>query len=102
MKVMHKPEITARIKVEEYLEKEGKELVDFAYGTSNMDERRFYIGIAYKRGQGKDAPTDRNRYEIVVYDIKTGLFEFPTTCLYYETALIEMGQRIRRKTYENQ
>lgn len=101
MKVMHKPEITARVKVEEYLEKEGKELVAFSYGTANTNDKRFYVGIAYESGQGKDAPPDRNRYEIVIYDTVTEQLAFSTACLYYENALIEMGQRIRRRTYEN-
>lgn len=101
MKIMHKPEIAARIKVEEYLEKEGKELVAFAYGTQNMEGRRFYVGIAYKRSQGKDAPTDRNRYDIVVYDIKMDKFGYSSTNMDYEHALINMGQRICLGNYSS-
>ena len=102
MKIMHKP-FNAVGKIEDLLEKDGKEPVDLAYASANENYKRLLIGIAYKRGQGKDAPADRNRYEIIVYDTKTDLLTVSTACLYYENALIEMGQHIRRRTfYENQ
>lgn len=99
MKTMHKPEITARVKIEEYLEKDNKELIDLAYASAKENDRRFLIGIAYKRCHDKDNPSNSDRYDVIIYDIKTDLFVYSSTCLNYENALIEVGQRIRRETY---
>ena len=105
MKVMHNPEITARIKVEEYLKKEGEELVNFAYAKTAEDDRRFYVGITYtprNNNEGDSCPTNRydaNRYDVITYDIETDNFEYCSVCLKYENALIQMGQRI--EAYSN-
>lgn len=102
MKVMHNPEITARIKVGEYLEKEGKELVNFAYGTTNKNEKRFYVGIAYMpRNENDSNGYPPNRYDVVTYDSETDAFEHSSNYLNYENALIRMGHLIRKFTYEN-
>ena len=102
MKVMHNPPLEVRIKIEKHLEKDGKELVEFAYGSENKDERRFYVGIAYtprNSNEGNGYPC--NRYDVVVYDNETDDFKYWSSYLYYENALIHMGQFIRKATYEN-
>lgn len=102
MKVMHNPPLDVRVKVEKYLEKDGKELVNFAYGSADKDERRFYVGIAYtprNSNEGNGYPP--NRYDVVVYDNDVDGFEYHSSYLYYENALIYMGQIIRKATYEN-
>ncbi len=107
MKVMHNPPLDVRIKIEKYLEKAGKELVNFVYGTADKDERRFYVGIAYTPRNSNEGDSsspncyDENRYDVVVYDNETDSFEYSSICLKYENALIHMGQLIRKTTYEN-
>ena len=102
MKIMHKPQIDVRVKVEERLEKDGKQLVEFAYGTANKDEKRFYVGIAYTpRNSNEGDGYPPNRYDVVVYDNEADGFEYCSNYLNYENALIQMGQLIRKATYEN-
>lgn len=102
MKIMHKPQIDVRIKVEEHLAKDGKELVNFAYGTANKDERRFYVGIAYMpRNSNEGDGYPFNRYDVIVYDNDVDGLEYHSSYLNYENALIHMGQLIRKATYEN-
>lgn len=101
MKIMHNPPLDVMVKVEKRLEKDGKELVNFAYGSADKDERQLFVGIAYmprnsNRGNG-DPP---NRYDIIACDFKTGIFEYYSKYLNYENALIQMGQLIRKATYE--
>lgn len=102
MKIMHKPQINVRVKVEERLEKDGKQLVEFAYGTANKDEKRFYVGIAYTpRNSNEGDGYPPNRYDVVIYDNDVDGFEYDSSYLNYENALIHMGQLIRKATYEN-
>lgn len=107
MKIMHKPQIDVRIKFEEYLENNGKELVYLAYGTENMDEKQFYVGIAYLPTHC-DTESDSdikvyspNRYDVVTYDAKEDIFKCDYQHHNYSDALIQMGQLIRKITYEN-
>ena len=102
MKVMHNPPLDVRIKIEKYLEKDGKELVNFVYGTADKDERRFYVGIAYtprNSNEGNGYPL--NRYDVVTYDNESDEFKYYASYLYYENALIHMGQNIRRHICES-
>lgn len=102
MKIMHKPPINARIKVEEYLEKDGKQLVEFAYGSRNEDERRFYVGIAYKPvNSNNDNNFPQNRYDVVTYDNDEDTFRYIAKDLYYEIAFYEVGRLIRMATLQN-
>lgn len=102
MKIMHNPPIDARIKVEEYLAKDGKELIHFAYGSADKDERQLFVGIAYMpRNSNKGNGDPPNRYDVVGCDVKTGILEYCSRYLNYENALIQMGQLIRKITYEN-
>ena len=103
MKVMHNPPLDVRVKVEKHLEKDGKWLVNFAYGTADNDERWFYVGIAYtprNSNEGNGYPS--NRYDVVTYNNETDGFKYYSSYLYYENALIHMGQLIRKATYENE
>ncbi len=100
MKIMHKPLTAARAKIEECLEKNGKELVDLAYASANENDKRFLIGIACKRCYNKEITP--NRYDVIFYDIDTDRMAYASNNLNYENSLIEMGQRIRRRTYKNQ
>lgn len=106
MKVMHNPPLNVRLKFEEYLEKDGKELVNFAYGTSNMDERRFYVGIAYMPTHSDtDGNVDNiyspNRYDVITYGIEKDIFACDYQHLNYENALFYMSKSITKTTYEN-
>lgn len=105
MKVMHNPPLNVRLKFEEYLEKDGKELVNFAYGSNDMDERRFYVGIAYmptncdtKRDVNVYSP---NRYDVITYDIEENIFGCNFQHCDYATALHFMGEHIRMATSQN-
>lgn len=107
MKIMHKPQIDVRIKFEEYLENTGKELVYLAYGTENIDEKRFYVGIAYLPTHC-DTESDSdikvyspNRYDVVTYDIEKDTFACDYQHLNYSNALFYMSKSIRNTTYEN-
>ena len=102
MKVMHNPPLDVRVKVEKHLEKDGKWLVNFAYGTSDNDERQLYTGIAYMPrncNEGDGYPP--NRYDVVAYDNETDSFIYWEKYLTYENALIEMGRRIREAIYKD-
>ena len=102
MKVMHNPPLEVRIKVEKHLEKDGKWLVNFAYGSDDKNERRFYVGIAYTpRNSNEGSGYPSNRYDVVTYDNETDGFEYCSSYLNYENALIQMGQLIRKSTYES-
>lgn len=101
MKIMHKP-IGVRSKIEELLKKEGKELVNLAYGTADENETHSYVGITYIPGNdNEESSYSSNRYDVFVYDNETDNFEYCSICLKYENALIQMGQMIRKATYEN-
>ena len=102
MKVMHNPPLEVRIKVEKHLEKDGKWLVNFAYGSTDKDKRRLYVGIAYtprNNNEGDGYPP--NRYDVVIYNNEIDGFEYCSSYLNYENALIQMGQLIRKSTYES-
>ena len=103
MKVMHNPPLDVRVKVEKHLEKDGKWLVNFAYGSDDKNERRFYVGIAYTpRNSNEGSGYPSNRYDVVTYDNEEDELEYYSSYLYYENALIHMGQNIRKATYENE
>lgn len=101
MKVMHNPSIEARIKVEEHL-KNSKELVSFAYGSNNPEERRFYVGITYLPVNNNTAEVySLNRYDVVTYDAEKDIFVCDYQHLDYENALFYMSKSIRKTTHEN-
>lgn len=102
MKVMHNPPLDVRVKFEEYLAKDGKELVNFAYGSADKDERQVFIGIAYmprNNNEGDGYPP--NRYDVVIYNAEIDMFEYCLRYLNYENALTHAGQLIRKVTYKN-
>ena len=106
MKVMHNPPLEVRLKFEDYLEKKGKELVNFAYGSNDMDERRFYVGIAYMPTRSDtDCDGDNiyspNRYDVITYDVEKDTFVCDYQHLNYENALFYMSRSITKTTYEN-
>ena len=102
MKVMHNPPLDVRLKVEEYL-KNSRELVNFAYGSNDPEERRFYVGITYLPVNDNTAEVySLNRYDVVTYDAEKDIFVCDYRHLNYENALFYMSKSIRKNTYENQ
>lgn len=103
MKIMHNPQIDIRVKFEEYLGN-SRELVNLSYGSNNMDERRFYVGISYlpthcdTENDSNIAVYSPNRYDVITYDAEANIFECNYKHLDYATALHFMQECILRAT----
>ena len=100
MKVMHNPPLDVRLKVEEYLEN-SRELVNFAYGSNDPEERRFYVGITYLPVNDNTAEVySPNRYDVVTYDAEKDIFECDFQHLDYVAALHFMEENIKIATLQ--
>ena len=97
MKIMHKP-IGVRSKIEELLEKEGKELVHISYGSADCKTQNIYVGIAFNHIN----PTKPyNDYSVFTYNTKTDSLAYREKDIYYENALIAMGNTIKSISFLN-
>ena len=98
MKRMHFAPPEVRAKICQLLEKDGKELIHLSYGSADCKTQNIYVGIAFNY---INLTEPYNAYSVFTYNSKTNSLAYREKDLYYENALITMGNTIKSISFLN-
>lgn len=98
MKVMHYPSSDVRAKICQHLENDGKELIHLSYGSADCKNLNHYVGIAFNYSR---TSSEYAVYSVFTYNSKTDILAYREKDLYYENALITMGNTIKSISFLN-
>lgn len=98
MKRMHFAPPEVRAKICQLLENNGQELIHLSYGSADCKNLDHYVGIAFKYSI---TSSEYTAYSVFTYNSKTDSLAYREKDLYYENALIAMGNTIKSISFLN-